>query len=296
LIVVFRGEGHLARFVPPTPPIVRNWNVSDATPSAAIANRTPAASLLPGTFVAFAYKLTPLATGNQMTPAIPFSYFDPKRGAYVDLTIPSLPITVTPGATAAVETEPVLEIREPGTAANEEARLTLSALATSPGRLAESLLPLQQRSWFVLLQFLPIAGFAALWAWDRRRRYLEKHPDIILRRRARRALRRERRELAQAVRAGDKLRYATSAVNAMRVACAPCYPAEPRALVCRDVLESLDEPDRAGRIGEIVRHFFTIADASTFSAAGTDGDGLLALQPELERVLEKMEARLKGNG
>ncbi len=292
LIVTFRGEGHLARFVPPTPPIVRNWNVSDARPGAAIANRPATVALLPGTFVSVAYKLTPLAAGSQTTPAIPFSYFDPKRGLYVDLTIPSLPITVTPGVATTAESEPVLEIPEPGTSAKEEAKLTLSALATSPGRIADSLVPLQQRGWFVLVQFLPIAGFVALWAWDRRRRYLEQHPDILLRRRARRALRRERRELAQAIRAGDKLRYATSAVSAMRVACAPFYPAEPRALVCRDVLESLDEPDRAGRIGEIVRRFFTVADASTFSAVGTDGDGLLALQPELERVLEKMEARL----
>jgi hypothetical protein len=293
LVVVFRGEGHLLRFVPPLAPVVRNWQVSDPMPGgAAVANRPPTPGLVQGSFVAFTYTLTPLTTSVQTTPAIPFSYFDPKRAAYVDLTIPPVPVTVKPGVTPMVETSPLLEIPDPGISVKEEEKLALSALATSPGRFADSLVPLQKRNWFVLVQFLPVAGFAALWAWDRRRRYLERHPDIILRRRARRALRRERRELQKAVRAGDKLRFATVAVSAMRVACAPLYPAEPRALVCRDVLDSLEESERTGQSGEVVRRFFAVVDESIFSAAGTDGDGLLALRPELDRLLEKLEARL----
>jgi hypothetical protein len=78
----------------------------------------------------------------------------------------------------------------------------------------------------------------------------------------------------------------------MRLACAPFYPAEPRALVCHDVLDSLEESERAGAAGETVRRFFAVVDESNFSTARTDGDGLPALQPDLERLLEKMEARL----
>ena len=59
-----------------------------------------------------------------------------------------------------------------------------------------------------------------------------------------------------------------------------------------DVLNLLGETERAGRAGEVIRRFFAVADASTFSATGTDGNGLLSLQPELERVLEELEARL----
>lgn len=294
LVVVFRGEGHLLRFVPPPPPIVRNWQVSDPRlGGVAVGNRPPTPGLVPGSFVAFTYTLTPLTASVQTTPAIPFCYFDPQRGAYVDLTIPPQSITIAPGVTPALDPESVVETVEVETPSpGEEKKLTLSPLATSPGQIAASLVPLQQRGWFVLIQLLPLAGFAALWTWDRRRRYLEQHPEFVLRRRARRALRRERRELQKAFRAGDKLRYANMAVSAMRVACAPHYPAEPRALVCRDVLDSLDETERAGRTGEVVRRFFAVADAATFSATGSEGDGLLALQPELDRVLEKMEARL----
>lgn len=294
LAVTFRGDGHLVRFVPPRPPVVRNWQISDAARGGALlVNRPGLPPPVPGSFVTFTYTLTPLTTAVQATPAIPFSYFDPKRGEYVDLTIPSLPVTVLPGVATTPETELAAdsvptEIEGPG----EEEKLVLSGLAASPGRVAAGLVPLQQQGWFMGVQSLPVLGFAALWAWDRRRRYLEQHPDVVRRREARRALRRERRELERAFRAGDRLRYAKVAVRAMRVACAPHYPAEPRALVCRDVLESLPEAERAGRTGEVVRRFFGLVDESIFSATGAHGDGLLALRPELDQLLAKLEARL----
>jgi hypothetical protein len=289
LAVVFRGEGNLARFVPPPPPVAPDWQVSAAVPGGAPVPNRPGFVLPPGNSVTFAYALVPLTNGTPATPAIPFSYFDPKRAAYVDLTIPSVPITVTPGATA---TDPQILAEANAVFAADEKKLALSALASTPGRVANSLAPLQQRAWFLVVQLLPVFGFAGLWAWDRRRRYLEKHPGIVLRRRARRALRRERRVLQKAIRAGDSLRYANVAVSAMRVACAPHYPAEPRALVCRDVLDLIGETERAGRVGEVIRRFFAVADASIFSSTGTDGNGLLSLQPELELVLKQLEARL----
>ncbi|HXJ76871.1 MAG TPA: hypothetical protein VNM37_28695, partial [Candidatus Dormibacteraeota bacterium] len=290
LTITFRGEGNLARFVPPPPPRVGEWQISPAVPGGAPApNRLPGGAAPAGNGVSFTYALIPLTNGTLMTPAIPFSYFDPNRAAYVDLTIPSVPITVAPGATA-VDSQVLAEAN--AASATDEPKLTLSALAMTPGRAADSLVPLQQRAWFLLLQLLPVLGLGGLWTWDRRRRYLEQHPDIVLRGRARRALRRERRALQRAIRAGDSLRFAKVAVSAMRVACAPHYPAEPRALVCRDVLDLLGDVERAGRVGEVIRRFFSAADASLFSATGTEINGLLSLQPELERVLDQLEARL----
>lgn len=78
----------------------------------------------------------------------------------------------------------------------------------------------------------------------------------------------------------------------MRVACAPHFPAEPRALVGADVLSILPEPDRAGRPGEAVRRCFDVTDATRFATASADPAQLLPLQPALERVLEQLEARL----
>src|SRR5207248_4968482 len=112
--------------------------------------------------------------------------------------------------------------------------------------------------WFPLIQLAPAAAFFGLWRWDRRRRFLEQHPEILLRRRARRALRRERRALRRAVRDRDSKGFAAAAVSAMRIACAPHYPAEARALVGSDVLECLSAADGSDRNREVVRRFFAV--------------------------------------
>src|SRR5262249_18508633 len=127
---------------------------------------------------------------------------------------------------------------------------------------------------------------------ERRRRYLEQHPDVVLRRRARRALSRERRRLRRAMRQGDTSGFALSAVNAMRVACAPHYPADARALVGADVLALIPEQDRRNGPGETVRRFFAVTDASRFSVTAQDSGTLLALEPALNQVLDKLESRL----
>jgi hypothetical protein len=121
---------------------------------------------------------------------------------------------------------------------------------------------------------------------------LEQHPDVVLRRRARRALRRQRRLLRRAARAADGPRFAAVAVSAMRVACAPHYPAEPRALVGADVLPLLPEPDRSGRPGEVVRRFFEVTDATQFSTTSPNPADLLSLQADLDRVLQQLEDTL----
>jgi hypothetical protein len=105
-------------------------------------------------------------------------------------------------------------------------------------------------------------------------------------------LRHQRRILRRAARAADAPRFAAAAVRAMRVACAPHYPAEPRALVGIDVLPLIPEPDRSGRPGEAVRRFFAVTDATQFSTTTTNPADLLPLQPDLERVLQQLEDRL----
>jgi hypothetical protein len=173
-----------------------------------------------------------------------------------------------------------------------EKDLVLCGLAAARGRTAASLVPPQQQAWFPLLQLAPAAAFFGLWSWDRRRRYLEQHPDILLRRRARRALGRQWRILRRAALTADGPRFAAAAVSALRVACAPHYPAEPRALVGADVLPLLPEPDRSGRAGQVVRRFFEVTDATCFSATSPNPADLFPLQPDLERVLQQLEDRL----
>lgn len=278
------GDGNLARLVPPAPPHLRDWDVFLEK-----GENLPSQFVQVQGFVTFHYTLVPLSDKHRATPAIPFSAFDPKSGTYTDLTIPPVAINVLPGTAPAN----VAAVLQANTSQGEpEKEPVLSGLANSPGWATESLLPLERQLWFPLMQLAPATALFGLWTWDRRRRYLEQHPDIVRRRRARRALHRERRALQKAARRNDAAQFAASAVNAMRVACAPHYPAEARALVGTDVLPMLGETGRVEREREIVRRLFAVTDAVQFGKASPNGHELLALQPELEQVLDGLEARL----
>jgi hypothetical protein len=297
LTVTIRSDGSLSRLVPPPPPTSIQWQTFAPTPGGVNvlppvpANPPPGyprGGLPPGNSAIFRYTMIPIESGITSTPAIPFSYFDPHKGAYVDLTIPSVPIRVIgDAATLAAQSMVKADLAADG----DEAKLALSPLAVAPGRSAGSLVPLQTQGMFLMIQIVPALLFVALWMWDRRRRYLEQHPGILIRRRARRTLRREKRALQSAFRSGDAIRCAHIAAGAMRVAAAPHFTAEPRALVCRDVLD-LVAGNGGDRSAQVVRRFFAVADASQFSTGAGDAAGLLALQSEVERVIDSLEAKL----
>jgi len=286
--VTNRGDGPLARIVPPPAPRVRDWQVFKGTDVGLPQPTNPGPGDTQQGVTIFTYNLIPLSEQSQTTPAIPFSYFDPARSAYVDLTIPPVPVTVNPGSTPSESLALVQAVPAP----EGEKDSRLSGLAPFPGRTVRSLVPAQQRPWFLLVQLLPAAAFIGLCLWDRRRRYLEQHPDVLRRRRARRALRRNWRTAREAAHARDASGFAAAAVNAMRVACAPHYPAEPRALVGSDVLALIPHTGGSGSPDQLVRRFFAVTDASQFATVVPDATELLALQPDLERVLQQLEARL----
>jgi tetratricopeptide (TPR) repeat protein len=55
----------------------------------------------------------------------------------------------------------------------------------------------------------------------------------------------------------------------------------------------LPEVERSGREGETVRRLFSRADASRFAADAVDTHELLALRPEIDNVLDRLESRLR---
>ncbi len=283
LTVTVRGQGNLGRLLRPAPKPTREWQVFAETSGA------PLAEVRARGFVTFSYSLIPLTEAVRGTPELPFSYFDPARAAYVDLTIPSLRVLVNPGIQPADTQAQALAASENHGEAKE---LTLSELATSPGKTAGSLIPLALRGWFPLVQVTPAFGFIGLWLWDRRRRYLAAHPDILARRRARRSLRRVRRSLRVAVRRGDTAGVLRSGLEAMRVAAAPHFPAEPRALVATDILALLTDQERQNNTGQTVRQFFAAADAAQFGAYTAEGLTLPATSAEIELVLLRLEKLL----
>ncbi|MES1180665.1 MAG: hypothetical protein ABUL66_02250, partial [Verrucomicrobiota bacterium] len=130
---------------------------------------------------------------------------------------------------------------------------------------------------------------------DRRRRFLAAHPEIVRRRQARRNLRREWKWRCRAVISADEADYLIHTVKALKIAVAPHFPAEARAMVCDDVLSQLAESDRNGRAGEVVRQVFAVANASFGGTAMTPVPlhrDLFSLAADIEMVLQKLEAKL----
>jgi hypothetical protein len=291
LTLTIRGDGNVGRLAPPPPPFLREWQTfpptGDPAPPYVIQQRG---------FNTFTYTLIPLTERLKATPSIPFSGFDPKLGAYVDLTVPPVPLTVLPspgGASnrlAAARDAP----RNPDLdeVSGREPELALTGLAETPGPVAGSLVPWQERPSFALLQLLPAIALLALVGWDQRRRLLEKHPELVRKRQARRQLRRCRRLTRKAAAAQDPAGFLAGAVNGFRAVCAPQAAANPDALVCGDVLRELPVSERKGKGGEVVRRLFSAADARRFGKVQGDGADLLALQPEVERLFDQMKARL----
>ena len=266
LKIIFHGESDLTRFVPPATPRSRDWQI--------IADKPPAVG----------FTLIPQTDEAHATPAIPFSYFDPAAEQYFDLTIPALPVKVIgdglPTQLTAFDRDEKSTIP-----------LKLSDLAPTPGKIATSLKPPQLRATLMCLQMLPLLGLLALWQWDCRRRFLEAHPEIVRRRQARRALRREKRELQKAFANGDVKAFCEHAANAMSIAIAPHYPANPQALVCADVLAQLDANERNGSVGDTVRKIFAAAD-SQFAATNQMPIDSLALKSSIDALLQTLEEKL----
>jgi hypothetical protein len=284
LTVIVRSSQNLNRLNPPLAPTSPGWQIFPAERGGIIAGT---GSHHPG--VIFKYTFIPLSTQVHATPAIPFSSFDPSLGRYVNLTVPPLPVTVMAGQTQ-TDADSALVLASNST--EPEKKSGLSGLARRPGHTAGSLVPMQLHTWFPLVAALPALGFCVLWLWDRRRRYLEQHPEIIRRRQARRALRRELRLLEQAADAGDSTGFIQRAVNCLQIASAPYYPATPRALVCGDVLQILTPPEREGKPGETVRRFFAAANAAAFANRAGSHSEFFAEKFALKEILWQLEARL----
>jgi hypothetical protein len=291
LTVQVRGEGNLTRLLPPRIERARGWQVFPP-----LLDSPGALQMLARGSSVFTYTLIPLSDQVQATPAIPFCFFDLKRKAYVDATIPPVPIRVLPGPGGPT---PLTELAKPSApglddpdqpGADREPIMT--GLAETPDHRASSLVPLQARAWFLVLQLVPAATLGGLWLWDRRRRYLAQHPDLVLKARARHRLRRLLRSMRHAAAREDAAGFVTAAVNALREACAPLEAANPAALVCADVLRGLSPTQRLGAEGRLVRDLFTAADAHHFLDQAPEGAALLKLRPDIEALLAQWRARL----
>jgi hypothetical protein len=262
----FRGEGNLTRFVPPEAPSSRAWQII-------------AGKLADNFFI-----LVPLTDEVTNTPTIPFSAFDPATGNYYDLTIPALPVTVIGDGLPT-------QVNDWNSGNTNTAPLKLSALVKFSGKTIPDLQPPQKRFGLIAVQILPLYLLFLLWRWDERKRFMEAHPEIVRKQKAKRDLRCERKRLQQAVMQNDAEKFVVHAANAMSIAVAPHFPADARAMVCGDVLSQFSVQEQNGKIGKTISKIFAAADLR-FSCSKSTPPDLSALKSDVELVLKQLEEKL----
>jgi hypothetical protein len=286
--VIVRGDGNFKRFTPPLPAADGQWQVFPAGSESGSGN-----SMMQQGYAVFGYTLVPLDAQAKATPAIPFSAFDPETRSYVSHTIPAVPVKVIE---AGKPTAKAADMLAPS-AANEDdtdATPTLGGLMETAAGTNRALDPVQTHGWFLALQLVPAVALAALWAWDRRRRFLEDHPELVRRRRARRAMQRELKLARQAAHAGDAAGYLRAAANALREGSAPHTEANPAAFVARDVVHELPHTVAVGEDGALVQKLFAELDAARITGRFPGREELLRHHAGVERLAQRLEERLKG--
>jgi hypothetical protein len=274
LRAILAGEGNLDRILPPELASSEAWDVvpgNDRRFRRAEDQRS------------FTYTLVPRLPGKLLTPPIRFAVFDPETKTFQRLEFAAQEVTVTGNAPAKVE----LVTMDPGAAAGSAPK-ALSGLA-APAPVAGGLLhpavpavtPLAASKPFWLTNAAMVTLGLALFAAAGWTAYLLAHPEILLRARARRAVRACRREAAAAA---DDLTFARACVRGLRAGCAPWLDATPEALTQGDIRRVLPQADPA-----LLDRLFRRADADKFGAPSAEP--LLAAAATLDAWLAELEAR-----
>lgn len=236
------------------------------------------------------YTLIPRKAEARAVPAIPFSYFDPERKEYVDLSIPPQAVAVKPGngtpAPVAAATPAPQATPEP--AAPKAAEPILTGLAEKPGAWRRSPSPAAWSQWFWAVQAMPALALLSLWLWRRRTDFLAAHPEIIRRRAARIAAKRHLQIARAAARRNDTDAFINASIDALRAATAPLDTTEAHSVVMQDVLAQLPRENHAGAA---VRELFTCGHAKDFSGHHTPLDGAAELLPHVEKTVALIERR-----
>ncbi len=133
-------------------------------------------------------------------PPYEFAYFDPEAGAYRTLNQPAIPLIVRPSAASLPP--PTL----PGaTPASDNLPSNQDILHIKPflGEIRRMPQPLITQPWFLLLQCVPVAAWAALLIRRKREENLAANPRLRRQRQTERTIREGLNELRQAAAAND---------------------------------------------------------------------------------------------
>lgn len=242
--------------------------------------------------------IVPLTAKVQAIPARPFSYFDPDKQRYVELTTQPIALTIEGApraASAGTSSANAGGAPSGGRTAERDAsdgeQFELAPNQIAPGPVVDGA-PVVTRPWFLALQLLPIAVLAAGSLWARRRDRLRADPAHHRRIAARRRVDAELDRMQRAATAGDAAAFFAAARRAVQERLARDPDREAGSLTLPE-LETL-AGDRAALRDEL-RAIVGQADAITYSGEQVPAARLGDWQKRVTALLQALDAPARGS-
>jgi hypothetical protein len=270
------GDGNLERIVPPEIPGSDVWDV------APLSEKRQRRGEDRRTFV---YTLLPRVPGELKTPAVRFSTFDPEKKAFESVEFIPVNVKVSGNAPAKVELVTIDPSAKVGTPTAKAVTGLLAPQVATGAKGVAKIEPLAGSKSFWVSNTALLIGVLLSAAIVGAVGYLAAHPEVLVRRRARKAVRRARRESAVALGHQDGAAYAQALTAGLRAGAAALLDAEPRALTQSDILRVLPAADAT-----LLAEVFLAADGEKYGAK--DVRRSVEDDARLQAMLNTLEAQL----
>lgn len=270
------GEGNLERIIAPDIPGSDTWDIaptSEKRQRRGEDRRT------------FIYTLVPRLPGELKTPAVRFSTFNPDTKKFEEVEFISVSVKVSGNAPAKVELVTIDPAAQAGTPAAKTVTGLLAPTVAAGAKGVTKIEPLAASKPFWLSNGVLLTALLLTTAGVSILGYLAAHPEILIRRRARRDLRLARRAAQDALRRQDYAGYAHAMAQGLRAGAAPLLQAEPLALTQSDILRALPTAN-----APLVAAVFLAAAGEKYGAKDTRQT--LSEDAQLQAMLNTLEAQL----
>lgn len=270
------GEGNLERIVQPEIPNSDAWDVAPTV------ERRQRRGEDRRTFV---YTLVPRLPGELKTPAVRFATFNPEKKAFESVEFIPVSVKVSGNAPAKVELVAINPAAKVGAPAAKPVTGLLPPTVAVGAKGVAKIEPLAASKPFWFSNGAALAGLLIAAATLGAIGYLAAHPEILVRRRARREIRRARRDSADALRRRDGQAYARALTRGLRAGAAALLGAEPLALTQGDILRALPSAD-----ARLLESVFLAADGGKYGSK--DATRSPEDDTRLQAMLNTLESQL----
>jgi BatD DUF11 like domain len=226
----------------------------------------------------FEQAVVPTQAGTREIPELSFSFFDPETRQYVTRHTAPLSVEVAQGAAPTA----VAPAPKPTPAARDE-RPKLAPNRVEPGRYVSTLRPLFLQSWFLISNFVALAGIAVALLSLRRRDRLARDPRLLRASLAGRAIREQLATMAAAAQRSEAGNFFAAARCALQRRLGEQWNLPPETITLAEIKA------RCNGEAEDLRRVFEMADRVAYSGENLPSADLAHWQSIVTKELERLK-------